>query len=67
LSRGWLQTGGLVGTSLGMAFILNAYDRRISTNGNERTGASADELYRPAAPFFGFREVTEDEADGQAA
>lgn len=67
LSRGWLQTGGLVRTSIGMAFILKAYNRRITTNWNERTGGTTDRLFRPATPFYGWREITADEAGEQAA
>lgn len=50
-----------------MAFILKAYNRRITTNWNERTGASSDPLFRPAPPFYGWREITPDESGDQAA
>ena len=67
LSRGWLQTGGLVRTSIGMAFVLKAYNRRITTAWSERTNGTADPLFGPAAPFYGWREITADEAGQQAA
>lgn len=49
-----------------MAFILSAYNRRITTKWNERTGGTSDPVFRPAAPLYGWREITPDEAGEQA-
>lgn len=61
LARGWLQAPGLVRTSIGMAFVLAAYNRRIAQSWNDRTGASTDPAFRPVPPFLGYREITEDD------
>ena len=66
LARGWLQTPGLVRTSIGMAFVLAAYNRRIAQSWNDRTGASTDWAYRPVPPFYGYQEISEDD-DQRAA
>lgn len=68
LARGWLQKSGLVRTSLSMAFVLAAYNRRIAQSWNDRTGASTDPAFGPIPRFLGYREVTEDDEDyGQQA
>lgn len=68
LSRGWLQTGGLVRFTLGMTFMIGAYNLRIGRKWNERTSLSGDPVFGAAPPFYGWVEITDDPespADGE--
>ena len=51
LSRGWLQVSGLVRHTLGMAFVLAAYNLRIAQKWNDETGLSTDPVFAPTPAF----------------